>query len=67
MKVPARDCLFLNFSNVSNIDHRLRNSEAYADSITAPPWAAIGDRESVMLPPNAGKHHARIATILDRY
>jgi hypothetical protein len=35
-----------NFSNVSNIDHRLRNSEAYAGSITAPPSATIGDRES---------------------
>jgi hypothetical protein len=34
------------FSNVSNIDHRLRNSEAYAGSITAPPSAIIGDRES---------------------
>jgi hypothetical protein len=37
---------YLIFSNVSNIDHRLRNSEAYAGSITAPPSAIIGDRES---------------------
>jgi hypothetical protein len=32
------------FSNVSNIDHRLRNSEAFAGSITAPPSATFGDR-----------------------
>jgi hypothetical protein len=30
-------------SIVSNIDQRLRNPEAHASSITAPPSAAIGD------------------------
>jgi hypothetical protein len=27
----------------------------------------IGDRESAMLPPNAGKHRVHIPTILDGY
>ena len=39
---------------MSDIDQQFRNSEEHASSITAPPSATIGDRESVMLPPNAG-------------
>jgi hypothetical protein len=52
---------------MSNIDQRLRNPEEDAGPITAPPSATIGDRESVVLPPNAGKHRGIIPTILDRY
>jgi hypothetical protein len=50
--------LSIKFREVSNIDQPLRNSEAHASSITAPPSAIIGDRECCTLPPNAGKCHA---------
>jgi hypothetical protein len=58
---------FQHYRKVSNIEQRFRNLKAHADSITAPPLAAIGDRESVALPPNAEEHRALIQTILDRY
>jgi len=35
----------LTFREVSNIDQQLRNPEAHAGCITAPPSAFIGDRE----------------------
>ena len=53
------------FLKMSNIDQQPRNSGAHAGSITAPPSATIGDRELVMLPPNAGKQSDLIPTRLD--
>jgi hypothetical protein len=56
---------FITFLKVSDIDQPLRNSEEHDSFITDPPSANIGDRELVMLPPNAGKHRAFTPTILD--
>jgi hypothetical protein len=53
----------LNFSNVSNIDQRLRNSEEHGGSITAP-FRHPSVTESVALPPNEGEAHASITISL---
>jgi hypothetical protein len=46
MKVPWAWLLnSLNVLKVSDIDHRLRNSEAHAGSIIVPPLATVGGRE----------------------
>jgi hypothetical protein len=46
----------MNFSKVSNIDQRQRNSEAHAEGITAPS-RQLPLTESVVLPPAKGVHH----------
>jgi len=43
------------FWNVSNIDHRLREPEEQAGSITVPHYRHLPVTESVALPPNAGE------------
>src|ERR1700675_2311059 len=44
----------VNFSDVSNIDHRLRESKEHAGSITVP-YRRLPVTERVALPPNAGE------------
>src|SRR5258706_14688597 len=43
------------FWNVSNIDHRLREPEEHAASITVASYRHLPVTESVALPPNAGE------------